>query len=121
MTKLPNVTLILDLNFGDQVASVAGSEAIWLVASDANRTALGNLNEQRRSRCTTFELDDERGLERAIELVEEHHNEYTLEGPWKRLRVHGATAAPAIRKLLEEYGATRINDLADGFEALRGG
>lgn len=118
------ITLVLALDFGERLAEIPADQVIWIVQSDANEEARHKLDTARRAAVTIFtarSVGEEAVLEAAMDMIEDHHDEYSEEGPWRDLAVVGVKLTPHVRELLEDYGATSIEQEGEEIHATRSG
>jgi len=116
------ITLILAPNFGERLAEIPADQVIWIVHSEANEEARRKLDTARRAAVTIFtaeSADEEATLEAAMDMIEDHHDEYSEEGPWRDLAMVGVTLTRRVRELLEDYGASSVEQEGEEIHATR--
>jgi hypothetical protein len=116
------VKLVLDPNFGDRLSQLPTDQVIWIVHSRVNEEARQKLDNARCSAVTIFGAgceNDETVLDAAMEMIDDHHDEFSEEGAWSDLTVIGISLTPSVRELLEGYGASLIEEAGGEIHAAR--
>ena len=120
------IAIVLDLEFGTRVASLAERVAVWIVDSDANRPAIEALWNARRTRQVTCDVtifrpipglstgDHLDGVLRSID-TEADAEEERPELEW--IEVYGLEVDESIESLLRARGFGGSAPLRDGFRA----
>ena len=122
MTTGVSITVVLEADFSDGLSQLPNADLVWLNASQVNCEALRNLSSERRALITTFStisIDKQVMLEAALELIEDHHNDFSEAGRWMKLRLIGMRFTSDARTLLEECGVRSIEHVGDEIHASR--
>lgn len=122
MTESYRVAIVVDREFGPQLADLAQRSHVWVCDSPANRPAteaVWRTNEGQydfQSGVTIFECSPEESPDDALvnilETVDLHH-------AWSVIEVIGCKSSPRFRSTFAEYGAVITELRPDHFEARR--
>jgi len=128
MTEPYKVFLVVDLAYGESLASLTPHAPVWIIESDLNTPIVERLRQERAEEShlqgiTTFmkkpRLSSEEQAISMLEQVDLHHGEFSGDPPYSILEVIGCTVNDDIRKELQEHGF-RISEINKvGFIATR--
>lgn len=125
MSTSPHVVaLVVDPAFGERVVPLSERVHVWLVDSEPNRAAAERLwargiapaGHPLESGITLFQGEGRTPSDVAIAILDmltEHHNEWSHDPPMTVLEIHGAAITPALREALEDFGFPAIRKHAD--------
>jgi hypothetical protein len=114
------VAIILDSNFGDCIEQLVREMPVWVISSEANRTAIQRVWDSGTSegRATIFEdkkvISREQLVLDIIGDVEEHHP------ACKNVLVMGLQMSAGLAAALEDNGFVAIESNQNGFKASKG-
>jgi hypothetical protein len=119
------VALVLDTAFGTKLGSLSEKMHVWIVDTPTNRSMVEEIwrtDEKTEGPCvTTFKaLPDESAEQmcmRIIPVIEEHHDEYSVDGPYDTLEVIGLTLTEQLILFLKDFGFRNIEETKEGFRA----
>lgn len=108
------VVIVFAERYGASLDVVAAQSHVWLVASPENSLAAeefwlrrpGGLGEL-TSGVTTFQRtkeSDEFALDAVLELVEDHHGEFSAESPVQELLIVGLDSDTECEETLKQWG-----------------
>ncbi len=122
------VALVVDPEFGDRATELCRRMRVWLVQSPVNTPVAQREWDTSKthspySGITTFTpVADDTPAARVLRIlyaVNEHHNEYSCQTPWRVLEVYGASPTEPVRAALQKLGVTRFEPFEGGFTAIR--
>src|SRR5262245_21403814 len=129
MTNLePGVAVVVDQNFGDQLAALSQRLHVWACSSSRNREVAeqvwaGPPTHSLSRGITTFEYDPADSpadiVLGVLDEVELHHGEVSHDPEWRTLEVYGAALTPSLKTALRKLGVTRFESVEQGFRAFR--
>ena len=128
MTAPYRVAIVVDREFGSQLAEFAQRLHVWICDSPTNRPAVeavwrsrGDRTYDIESGASIFNCASETPLEDALinilGTVDEHHGEYSHDPPWSVIEVIGCGATARVRKAFADLGAQVADEQADRFDA----
>src|SRR5580693_7246888 len=106
MTK---VAIVVDRTFGNRLPALARLRHVWVVGSSANTPVIRGIwqdppTEDRvsmRSGVTSFIDDADLSAEEIcagiVDVVDEHHGEFSSAPPWSEIEVFGVGLTPTLR------------------------
>ena len=122
------VTLVLEPDFGDRLASLATMSHVWVIDTPANQTAASqywaqNPNSEIETGITTFKSsENESPWESCLNMLETidlHHGEYSSNPPYSVLEVIGAPLTEELKSAIEGLGFRSFEPMIEGFRASR--
>ena len=121
------VRIVVDLSFGERLASLPEGEPVWIIESASNTPVAHRLRTERPKDyldgITTFTPGSgssaEGELIRILETVDEHHGEYSADPPYSLLDVIGCSPSEHVRSALAELEFAVTEQTSDGFRAAR--
>ena len=125
--RINQVILVLDRNYGAELASVPDGH-VWLIESPANREAAASYRALHgestvENGLTTFKAaDDDTGSETCLKMLDTidlHHGKYSSDPPYAVLEVVGARLRRSVKDAIAALGFSRFELTANGFRALR--
>ena len=122
------VAIVVDPEFGDQVADLIAKIHVWIVDSPSNRVAVKAIwckgqkqGEGQQFTATTFTVDFAAtrvdwcaGILEAVDL---HHGEYSNARPYSVIEVYGISIDKRLQAHFGEFGFTIIEETEFGFVA----
>ena len=125
-----HVLLVFDRDYGDRLLRSNGVDHVWLVESPTN---LGSVEAYRAtealddadepSRLTTFAIAAGKkmklGCADLLELVDDHHGEFSDGPSWSTITVTGVHLDESLRQLITGLGGTEVVDTDEGFRVSR--
>ena len=128
MNQPHKVTLVLNSDYGDKLASLAESSHVWVVDSIANRSAAAeywsrNPKHRVEAGITTFQSSaNESPLESCLKMLDTidlHHGQYSSNPPYSIFEVIGCPLSKAVKSSIEAFGFRNFEATAEGFRARR--
>ena len=131
MTKkiIHKISLILDPVYGEKLLPLSKDSHVWAVNTEENRKVLdlleGTQPDYSDPVLTGISFFDPLGestsewLVNALELIDDHHNEYRAECAWNYLVVYGLSLSKSIEKELQAYGFSNFQNAEYGFFATK--
>lgn len=122
------VVVIVDAAFGDQLFEIAARHDIWIVPSDANRTAAEELRKYRKEDgrsesvtiwSTMIPASTTEDWVAILDLIDLHHGIYSADPPVDALSVYGAGATAGITAALGQYDYGIVKSTTLGFIAFK--
>jgi hypothetical protein len=124
------VAIVVDRQFGPQLADMAKRLHVWICDSPTNRPAVEAIWRARGGReyhiesgATIFDCAPDEAIEDAlvniIRAVDEHHGEHSHDPPWSTIEVIGCSPSPCVQRAFAEFGAQIAGLQPDRFEARR--
>jgi hypothetical protein len=118
--------LILDPHYGNKLKNLCVDLPVWVVNSPENDLIINAL----RANCscqdiqiTTFPLKEgesrSHACERIIESLDQHYNEYAMDGGYLELEVIGVTLDEVSMLPFFEVGFTKFSQTDTGFIAYK--
>ena len=125
--RINKVTLVLEPNYGDGLASLAAISHVWVIDTPANRTAASeywaqNPKAEVETGITTFKSMDESRWESCLKMLDTidlHHGKYSSNPPYSVFDIIGCPLTKAVKSALEDLGFTRFEEMVEGFRASR--
>ena len=124
-----SVAIVVDRDFGDELVGLAQRLHVWVCSTPANRRQVECTRGAQPASpsiehgVTTFNVSEadspEELLIGVLGAVDLHHGEYSHSPPWSTLEVYGASATPAVRAALAEFGVNTFSSTRRGFECSR--
>jgi hypothetical protein len=122
-SETERVYVILDPEYGQNIAALAVGAKVWLVDSPANRTAW-NEREPCSLNSAIFKTSDSNAraenLLAELPNIEDHFGPYSSSIPYRVLEVIGLSLAADMESALRAHGFDGFVTTTDGFEALIG-
>ena len=123
MSSVPSVLVIMDGEFGDQLASVSLDSPIWIVDSATNVSITEELRRVGRGdKITTFRynplISGSEALAGILPTVDLHHGPLSEGRPYRRLEVVGARPNHVVTSALADIGFRLDNITRQGFTAV---
>lgn len=123
---IKRVVLILDPLYADKLKLLSEDTPVWIVSSSENLQILDQLrsvNSQLNFDITNFSLKEgERpphACERIIDSLDQHYNEYSLNGGYVELDVIGVIFDEVSTQPFSELGFTKFVPTDNGFIAYK--
>lgn len=120
------IALILDPNYGHRLISLCLDMPVWIINSSENLCVINQLRENdshRDIQITNFSLNEGESLshacERIIESLDQHYNEFALDGGYVELDVIGVTLNEVSKQPFSDLGFTQFAKTDDGFVAYK--
>ncbi len=126
--QMNKVTLVLDPNYGDKLASLAAVGHVWIIDTLVNRAAASeywarNPKHQVETGITTFKSsENESGLESCLNILETidlHHGKYSSNPPYSVLEIVGLLLTDDVKSAIEVLGFRAFETTVEGFRATR--
>lgn len=130
MTLAPSIVhVIVAPDYGEGLRDLPADEAAWVADTSTNHPVIRSIWESSSvepnlghlTGITSFPVAVDKTPEDwflgILDVVEEHHCEYSQTPPYSILRVIGTGLTPSIRAELESYDFVKFEDLPDGFVA----
>jgi hypothetical protein len=122
------VRIVVDRDFGEQLATLPCGEPVWVVDSHANAPVAHRLRRERRgenhlTEITTFHDSLDASAEDLVigelDRIDLHHGEYSAAPLYSELEVIGCGPSPKLTDVLGELGFTVESTGSIGFLATR--
>ncbi len=121
------VALVLDSDFGEKLTVMSGKMYVWIVDTPTNHSIVENIWKKDkitdRPGVTTFKaLPDESAEQmcmRILPVIEVHHDEYSIDGPYNTLEVIGLNLTEELMLFLKEFGFHSVEETKERFRAFR--
>ena len=120
------VAIVLDPNYGERIIELARECHVWLVSSASNDAAVATLHQSDPAYSlgegvTTFSPAEtpQASFVAILDLVEEHHGEYSHDPPVSVIDVIGLEPSAAAIDELDVYEFRHIEPSKNGFVARR--
>jgi len=122
------VYVVVEREFGEQLASLAPGVPVWIVNTPFNRVVAQRLWKERNQEghlagITTFKdlesLSAEDLLVSELDTIDLHHGSNSANPPYTILEVLGAPLSDRIKAELSQYGFDEFHTNAAGFCAVR--
>jgi hypothetical protein len=126
--RINKVTLVLEPDYGDRLASLAAVSHVWVMDTSANRTAAleywaQNPKPKVETGITTFKsMEDESRWESCLKMLDTidlHHGRYSSNPPYSVFDVIGCPLTKAVKSAVEDLGFIRFEKMIEGFRASR--
>jgi len=123
-----SVTIIVDREFGERLASLGRGVPVWIVDTPTNEPVAQRLwndlpKGDHLTGITTFDALEGYSPERVflgvLDVVDLHHGPYSADPPYTVIDVVGTSLTDAIVTELKEYGFDSFEPLTNGFRATR--
>jgi hypothetical protein len=119
------VAIVVDCCFGPRLAELTSrGMAVWVSDTSDNRVfveELLSLPHAPGPNLTTFkayaEESPEEALIRILPTVDIHHNELAGDPPYRAVEVFGASATSSVRRALNEFALTVVQEDGTHFRA----
>ena len=120
------VAIVVDPDYGAQLAALAARVHAWVVETGPNRAAAEQIRRDSpgfsfESGVTLFRPSGQGPVQDVADIigtVDTHHGESSHVPPVSVLEVYGADAQPELRTVFARYGFTHLVDFAGGFRAI---
>jgi hypothetical protein len=125
---VPKVYVVVDREFGEQLARLARGVPIWIVDTPLNRAVAQRLWKERHQEdyltgITTFnDLESSSAedlLVRELDTIDLHHGAESADPPYTVLEVLGTPLTDRIKSELSQYGFDEFHPNSAGFYAVR--
>lgn len=118
--KCEHVIVIMDTAFNDDLAAIAEKFPVWIIQSSENRRLIEMVAMPTRANISTFCAEGRISLVdtflAALELICDHHDEYSEWGIWQKLTVLGLNEKNTVDSALKKAEIDgRIYAINDGF------
>ncbi len=121
------VSVVLDEEYGDDLAHLLQVGPVWIVDTDTNRLAAerawtSSPNGHHLHGVTLFKVtaaSAEDTLSNTIGEIDLHHGVYSANPPYTVLNVIGTSITDRLRDELSEYGLDHFHLSGSGFRAVR--
>jgi len=123
-----SVTVVVDREFGEQLASLERGVPVWIVDTPTNKPVAQRLwndlpKGDHLTGITSFLASEGDSPERVflgvLDVVDLHHGPYSADPPYTVIEVAGTSLTDAIVAELSEYGFDSFEPRANGFRATR--
>ena len=121
------VFVVLDKNFGLNLATLAKEGSVWIIDTPTNKVAAqqiwkGNA-DQPQSYVTTFIASDNLSPEDIfvdeMKDIDLHHGKHSVDPPYTTLDVIGIPLTENVQRELAAYGFDQFEGTVHGFRATR--
>lgn len=117
------VAVVVDPEFGDQLALLAEQQCVWIADSATNRAVAERLwREKSTYAVTTFRFDPTAScgdiVAGIIPVVDVHHGILSCHPPYNRLAVYGAEPDAAVLAALATVEFALEASIPNGFTAI---
>ncbi len=117
------VAVVVDPEFGEQLALLADQQCVWIADSAINRTVTERLwREKPAYAVTTFRFDStaSRGdiVASILPVVDVHHGALSCHPPYNRIAVYGAEPDAAVLAALSMVDFALEASMPNGFTAI---
>lgn len=128
MSKDYRVSVVVDREYGAQLADLAQSGPVWIVDTPLNRTAAETIwaatpNRTHLDGVTTFKFAPESSSEdillNELDTIDLHHGEHSSDPPYTILEIIGARVTSRLKAELSEFGFNEFQETPQGFRAIR--
>lgn len=125
------ITLVIDESCGSQLDELVRTSYVWAIQSPENDRwaaqhwqASSPLSDPLQFGLTTFarlpaETDTELVI-RLLEMIDDHHGEFSHEPAWSQIDVLGTHLTDEIADAARCYGVERFDETPEGFRLVRG-
>jgi hypothetical protein len=120
------VSVVVDGEYGAEIATLLDSGPVWAVDTQTNRTVAADLwakfpDRDHLDGVTIFQGagSPEETLINKLDTIDMHHNAYSADPPYTILQVFGTVLTARIETELRRYGFDSFSGRADGFRATR--
>jgi hypothetical protein len=122
------VSVVVDPEFGEQLAVLAQGVPVWIVDSPTNKAVAKRLWKERPhdnslTGITTFDFSasDAPGeiAVSMLDTIELHHGRHSADPAYTVIEVFGATLTENVKIGLSEYGFNKFYPTSTGFRATR--
>jgi len=126
--RINKVTLVLEPDFGDRLASLAAISHVWIIDTPANHTVASeywaqNPKSEVETGIITFKSpENESRWESCLKMLDTidlHHGEYSSNPPYSVFEVIGAPLTQALKSAIEGLGFRNFEPMIEGFRASR--
>ena len=128
MIQTNKVTLVVNSDYGEKLASLAISSHVWVVDTPGNRSAASkywaqNPKHKVETGITTFRSSaNESLLESCLKMLDTidlHHGETSSNPPYSVFEVIGCPLSNVLRSAIEAFGFKNFEATVEGFQARR--
>ena len=122
------VSVVVDREFGEQLATLTPGVPVWIVDTPINKTVVQRLwREQPQSDSltgiTTFDSSNSASPEDIVGsmlgTIDLHHGCYSADPPYTVMEVFGARLNDKLKAQLSEYGFNEFQPGFKSFQAIR--
>jgi hypothetical protein len=122
------VCVVVDREFGEQLAALAQGIPVWIVDTPTNKTVAKRLWKERPhdnalTGITTFDFSASDSPEEIavsmLDTIDLHHGRHSADPPYTVIEVFGAVLNENVRTELSEYGFNEFYPTSTGFRATR--
>jgi hypothetical protein len=122
------VRVVVDLAFGERLASLPAGEPAWVIDSPINTPVAQRLWRERKDEnhltgITTFKpganTSPEEEAIRMLDTIEDHHGEYSADPPYSILEIIGCADSQPLQSALAQFGFRVEASSSDGVVAVR--
>ena len=120
------MAIVVDPHYAEGIIELARECHVWVVRSDSNDPVVAALRED----GTALSLDEgvstfnpgetpEASFLSILDVVEEHHGEYSHDPPLSVIELIGSEPSAVVRDELDSYGFRDVESSPTGFVARR--
>ena len=121
------VIVVVDPEFGEQLARLPAGVPVWIVDTDANRPVAHRLwnerpDENHLTGITTFRITNpspEENLIQQLSAIDLHHGPDSADPPYSELEVIGTPLTERVKSALAEFDFDQFSSTQRGFLAAR--
>jgi hypothetical protein len=126
--QMNKVILVLDPDYGDNLASLAALGHVWVIDTPANLAAASeywaqNQKHEVKTGITTFKSsENESRLESCLNILETidlHHGKYSSHLPYSVLEIIGLRLTDEVKSAIKALGFGTFESTVEGFRAMR--
>jgi hypothetical protein len=128
MSEPYRVFVVVDRNYGQELAELAQAGPVWIVDTPPNRIIAQQIwaahpNRNHLEGVTTFKFAVDGSSEdifiNELGTIDEHHGTYSANPPYTIIEVIGTGISNKIRNELAVFGFDQFEPTARGFRAIR--
>lgn len=128
MSKDYRISVVVDREYGAQLADLAQTGPVWIVDTPPNRAAAERIwaaapRLSHLQGVTTFkfapESSDQDILMSQLNTIDLHHSEYSSDPPYTILEIIGTHLTSRLKAELSEFGFHEFEETSYGFRAVR--
>ncbi len=122
------VYVVVDREFGEQLADLEQGAPVWIVDTPTNKPVAQRLWKERPGKdhltsITTFKAPDSSSAEdmllAELDTIDLHHGPHSADPPYTVIEVVGAPLTAKTKTELSEYGFNEFHAKSKGFTARR--
>jgi hypothetical protein len=122
------VSVVVDREFGEQLATLASGVPVWIVDTPINKAVAKRFwkerpHENSLTGITTFDFSESDAPEEIVvsmlDTIELHHGPHSADPPYTVIEVFGVTLNENVKAGLSEYGFNEFYPTSTGFRATR--